>query len=67
MFTLVFDWVSLLFLRLVFIISRRVLFYRGRYISRDKSYNRFIYLVLAFVISISIIVLRPNLISILLG
>lgn len=66
-FTLIVDWVSLLFIRLVFIISRRVLFYRGSYISGDKIYNRFIYLVLAFVISIRIIVLRPNLISILLG
>jgi len=66
-FTLVLDWVSLLFLRLVYLISARVLFYRGSYISADKTFNRFIYLVLGFVASIRAIVLRPNLIRILLG
>lgn len=48
-------------------ISRRVLFYRGRYIRGDKRFNRFIYLVLGFVSSIGFMVLRPNLIRILLG
>ena len=66
-FTLVFDWIRLLFLGFVFLISRRVLYYRGRYIAGDKRFNRFIYLVLAFVFSISIMVIRPNLIRILLG
>lgn len=33
----------------------------------DKNFNRFIYLVLMFVLSMAIIVLRPNLVSILLG
>lgn len=66
-FTLILDWVSLLFISFVFVISGRVLFYRGRYMEGDKTSGRFIYLVLAFVLSISIIVLRPNLISILLG
>lgn len=66
-FTLILDWVSLLFISFVFVISGRVLFYRGRYMEGDKTSGRFIYLVLAFVLSISIMVLRPNLISILLG
>ena len=66
-FTLIFDWISLRFLWFVFIISSRVLYYRGRYIKEDKRINRFIYLVLAFVLSIIIIVLSPNIIRILLG
>ena len=66
-FTLVLDWIRLLFLGFVFLISRRVLFYRGRYIRGDKRFNRFIYLVLGFVSSIGFMVLRPNLIRILLG
>lgn len=66
-FTLIFDWISLLFLCFVFLISRRVLYYRGRYIIGDKNFNRFIYLVLMFVFSIAAIVLSPNLIRILLG
>ena len=65
--TLVLDWVSLLFMSFVFAISRSVLFYRGRYINGDKRFNRFMYLVLAFVISMRFIVFRPNLIRILLG
>ncbi len=65
--TLVLDWISLLFMRFVFVISGRVLYYRGSYIVDDKTFNRFIYLVLAFVASMRFIVLRPNLISILLG
>ena len=66
-FTLVFDWIRLLFLGFVFLISRSVLYYRGRYIAGDKRFNRFMYLVLAFVFSIRMIVIRPNLIRILLG
>ena len=66
-FTLVMDWIRLLFLGFVLLISRRVLYYRGRYIIGDKRFNRFIYLVLGFVASIGIIVMSPNLIRILLG
>lgn len=66
-FVLIFDWISILFICFVTLISRRVIFYRGRYMCEDKNFNRFIYLVLAFVISIGFMVLRPNLIRILLG
>lgn len=65
--TLVFDWLSFIFLRFILFISSMVIFYRGEYIRGDKHYNRFIYLVLAFVISINALIVRPNLISILLG
>jgi len=44
-----------------------VLFYRGGYIRGDKDINRFMYLVLGFVASIGFIIIRPNLVSILLG
>nr|YP_009973071.1 NADH dehydrogenase subunit 5 [Cancer pagurus]QNH68758.1 NADH dehydrogenase subunit 5 [Cancer pagurus] len=66
-FTLIFDWVSLMFLCFVFLISSSVLFYSGSYMGQDKSFNRFMYIVLAFVLSMSMMVLSPNLISILLG
>nr|YP_003204792.1 NADH dehydrogenase subunit 5 [Charybdis japonica]ACJ49890.1 NADH dehydrogenase subunit 5 [Charybdis japonica] len=66
-FTLVLDWVSLLFMGFVFVISGSVLFYSGSYMAEDKTSNRFMYLVLAFVLSMSFMVLSPNLISILLG
>nr|YP_009509611.1 NADH dehydrogenase subunit 5 [Epixanthus frontalis]AUN45028.1 NADH dehydrogenase subunit 5 [Epixanthus frontalis] len=66
-FTLVFDWVSLLFLSFVLLISSSVLFYSGSYMLGDKTFNRFMYLVLAFVFSMGMMVLSPNMISILLG
>jgi len=48
-------------------ISSIVLYYRGEYIGGDENINRFIYLVLAFVLSMAFLIIRPNLVSILLG
>lgn len=64
---LIFDWISLLFISFVLFISSLVIYYRKDYISGDIFINRFIILVLLFVFSIIIIILRPNLIRILLG
>lgn len=44
-----------------------VLFYRGGYMEGDFNLNRFIYLVLAFVISITFLIISPNIVRILLG
>nr|YP_007474233.1 NADH dehydrogenase subunit 5 [Austinograea rodriguezensis]AEX32623.1 NADH dehydrogenase subunit 5 [Austinograea rodriguezensis] len=66
-FTLVLDWISLLFLCFVCLISSSVLYYSGSYMIDDKTLSRFMYIVLAFVFSMSMMVLSPNLISILLG
>ncbi|YP_005296398.1 NADH dehydrogenase subunit 5 (mitochondrion) [Procambarus clarkii] len=65
--TLVFDWLSFMFLSFILFISSMVMFYSGGYMSGDKHYNRFMYLVLAFVISMNALIVSPNLISILLG
>jgi len=65
--TLILDWISLIFMRFVTFISSIVLFYRGGYMAGDLNINRFIYLVLAFVLSITFLIISPNLISILLG
>lgn len=62
-----FDWISLIFIRFVLFISSIVLFYRNQYIEGDLNINRFIILVLIFVFSIILLIIRPNLISILLG
>nr|YP_009498519.1 NADH dehydrogenase subunit 5 [Parasesarma pictum]AWK60832.1 NADH dehydrogenase subunit 5 [Parasesarma pictum] len=66
-FVLIFDWISMLFLSFVLLISSSVMFYSGSYMYGDKNFNRFMYLVLAFVFSMAMMVLSPNLISILLG
>ena len=65
--TLILDWMSLIFMGFVSFISAIVLFYSGGYISGDMNINRFIYLVLGFVLSITFLIIRPNLVSILLG
>lgn len=64
---LYFDWISLLFIRFVLFISSIVIFYRIEYIRRDKFINRFIILVIIFVVSIIFLIISPNLIRILLG
>jgi NADH-ubiquinone oxidoreductase chain 5 len=51
----------------VFFISSLVIFYRDDYIHGDLNINRFILIVLLFVLSIMFLIIRPNLISILLG
>nr|UAM92183.1 NADH dehydrogenase subunit 5 [Geosesarma faustum] len=66
-FILIFDWISMLFLSFVLLISSSVMFYSGSYMIGDKNFNRFMYLVLTFVFSMAMMVLSPNLISILLG
>lgn len=65
--TFLFDWISLLFISFVLIIASLVIYYRKEYIRRDVNINRFIILVLIFVLSIIILIIRPNLIRILLG
>nr|YP_009108332.1 NADH dehydrogenase subunit 5 [Tenuibranchiurus glypticus]AIU94543.1 NADH dehydrogenase subunit 5 [Tenuibranchiurus glypticus] len=65
--SLIFDWVSCFFLSFVFFISSLVMYYSGDYMSGDRSYTRFMYLVFAFVLSMGALIISPNLISILLG
>jgi len=65
--TLILDWISLIFIGFVSFISSIVIFYRGGYIAGDFNINRFIYLVLAFVGSITFLIISPNIVSILLG
>nr|YP_010385024.1 NADH dehydrogenase subunit 5 [Hapalocarcinus marsupialis]UPL65037.1 NADH dehydrogenase subunit 5 [Hapalocarcinus marsupialis] len=66
-FIMVFDWISTLFLSFVLLISSMVMFYSGSYMKGDENFSRFMYLVLAFVMSMSLMILSPNFISILLG
>lgn len=61
------DWISLLFIIFVSLISSVVIFYRKRYIYSEKNLNRFIILVLLFVFSIILLIISPNIIRIFLG
>nr|WEG23144.1 NADH dehydrogenase subunit 5 [Bithia sp. 1 HNL-2023a] len=65
--TLLLDWMSLIFISFVLMISSLVIYYSKEYMSMDCSVNQFIMLILMFVISMLFLIISPNLISILLG
>nr|YP_008239027.1 NADH dehydrogenase subunit 5 [Elophila interruptalis]AGO90256.1 NADH dehydrogenase subunit 5 [Elophila interruptalis] len=61
------DWMSLLFMMFVLLISSVVIYYSKSYMSSELNLNRFIMLVLLFVFSMMLLIISPNIISILLG
>nr|AZL93146.1 NADH dehydrogenase subunit 5 [Ceraphronidae sp. ZJUH_2016007] len=61
------DWISLMFLGVVMFISSFVMFYSVEYMGSNKFINLYMYLVLMFVMSMGLVILSPNLLSILLG
>nr|ASM82599.1 NADH dehydrogenase subunit 5 [Agnetina aequalis] len=65
--TFLLDWMSLIFMGFVLFISSLVIFYSREYMGGDLNINRFILLVLMFVLSMMFLIISPNLISILLG
>nr|YP_010321787.1 NADH dehydrogenase subunit 5 [Stenochironomus gibbus]UKO32975.1 NADH dehydrogenase subunit 5 [Stenochironomus gibbus] len=67
MMVLIFDWVSLLFMSYVLLISSFVIYYSKDYMVEDLNIRRFIIMIMLFVFSMMMMILSPNLISILLG
>ena len=65
--TFLFDWMSLLFMVFVFVISSLLILYSDDYMFGDLNIIWFISLVLIFVVSIIFLIVSPNVISILLG
>jgi len=63
----IFDFISLYFISLVRLVAGRVILFRTSYISKEVYFRRFIGLVVSFVISIFLLILRPNIIRLLLG
>nr|ARH54306.1 NADH dehydrogenase subunit 5 [Curculionidae sp. 4 AH-2016] len=61
------DWVSLLFMSFVLLISSMIIKYSEEYMEGDKNLKRFIYLMMLFVFSMMMVILSSNLIMILLG
>nr|QNH68839.1 NADH dehydrogenase subunit 5 [Anartia jatrophae saturata] len=61
------DWMSLLFMMFVFLISSSVIYYSKSYMNSELNLNRFIILVLLFVFSMILLIISPNMISIFLG
>nr|AYM85045.1 NADH dehydrogenase subunit 5 [Melanoplus bivittatus] len=65
--TLILDWMSLIFMSFVMYISSLVIYYSEDYMFGERNMNRFIIIVLMFILSMGFLIISPNLISILLG
>ena len=66
-FIILLDWISLLFLRIVLLISSIVFLYSIYYIEGELNSLKFIYLVFIFVLSICLLILSPNIFGLILG
>nr|YP_009330385.1 NADH dehydrogenase subunit 5 [Eurema blanda]ANN44651.1 NADH dehydrogenase subunit 5 [Eurema blanda] len=67
MFSMLLDWMSVLFMMFVSLISSSVIYYSKSYMSSELNLTRFIILVLMFVFSMMLLIISPNIISIFLG
>nr|ALQ12067.1 NADH dehydrogenase subunit 5 [Aquarius elongatus] len=65
--TFIFDWMSMFFCGCVFFISSMVVLYSHSYMISDENKIRFLYLVLMFIFSMFMMIMSPNMISILIG
>nr|YP_010117204.1 NADH dehydrogenase subunit 5 [Downesia tarsata]QPM99432.1 NADH dehydrogenase subunit 5 [Downesia tarsata] len=66
-YVILLDWMSLMFISFVLLISSSVIIYSMEYMAGDLNFYRFIYLVMMFVMSMLLMIMSPSLISILLG
>nr|QWW90534.1 NADH dehydrogenase subunit 5 [Matsumuramata muiri] len=64
---LLFDWMSMIFLSVVFLISGCVFLYSLDYMSGDLYIVRFYFLVFLFVLSMFMLIMMPDLICLMLG
>nr|AOY34905.1 NADH dehydrogenase subunit 5 [Lethocerus deyrollei] len=62
-----FDWMSTMFISFVLFISSMVVYYSGSYMGSDLYKSRFLFMVIMFVFSMFIMIVSPNMISILIG
>nr|YP_010987389.1 NADH dehydrogenase subunit 5 [Anagyrus galinae]WON65602.1 NADH dehydrogenase subunit 5 [Anagyrus galinae] len=61
------DWLSLMFIFCVFLISSMIIFYCCDYMYMDINKNRFFFLMIFFIFSMFLMILSPNMVSIILG
>jgi len=61
------DFISLYFISLVSLVSGSVIIFRTRYMGGEIFFGRFIGLVFSFIASIYLLILSPNIISLILG
>nr|QGA47472.1 NADH dehydrogenase subunit 5 [Encyrtus sasakii] len=61
------DWLSLIFIFTVLLISSMIFFYCCEYMGHDFNINRFFYLIFLFVISMILMIISPSILTIILG
>ncbi|YP_008758401.1 NADH dehydrogenase subunit 5 (mitochondrion) [Diuraphis noxia] len=66
-YVILLDWMSLMFISFVFLISSMILLYSMEYMNYDFNKNRFLMLMNFFIMFMFFLIISPNLISILLG
>uniref|UniRef100_A0AB74RXP7 NADH-ubiquinone oxidoreductase chain 5 n=1 Tax=Echinolaelaps echidninus TaxID=2759148 RepID=A0AB74RXP7_9ACAR len=66
-FLILFDWISSLFMFIVYFISSMVILYSYEYMFNDKKKLKFIILMILFVLSMNFLVISPNLFISILG
>nr|YP_010261474.1 NADH dehydrogenase subunit 5 [Brachymeria lasus]UIB40556.1 NADH dehydrogenase subunit 5 [Brachymeria lasus] len=62
-----FDWMTFMFIFIVFFISSMIMIYCVDYMSHEYNKNMFLLLMIFFIFSMMLLVISPNLMSILLG
>uniref|UniRef100_A0AAU6PC45 NADH-ubiquinone oxidoreductase chain 5 n=1 Tax=Ledropsis sp. TaxID=3133679 RepID=A0AAU6PC45_9HEMI len=67
-FTLLMDWMSMTFMSTVLMISSMIMMYSNMYMEKNKNeLNRFMKLTNLFIFSMILMIISPNMISIMLG
>nr|UEE83292.1 NADH dehydrogenase subunit 5 [Petalocephala eurglobata] len=67
-FIMLMDWMSMMFMSTVLMISSMIMLFSSTYMASNKSEEkRFIYLINLFILSMMLMIISPNMISIMLG
>nr|AHA52470.1 NADH dehydrogenase subunit 5 [Therophilus festivus] len=61
------DWMMMIFIMVIMLISSMVMIYSMNYMENEYYLNRFLILILTFILSMIFMIISPNLLSILLG
>nr|YP_009400289.1 NADH dehydrogenase subunit 5 [Baizongia pistaciae]ARW70335.1 NADH dehydrogenase subunit 5 [Baizongia pistaciae] len=66
-YVILIDWMSLIFISFIFLISSMILLYSMEYMNFDLNKSRFLMLMNLFIMFMVLLIISPNMISILLG
>nr|AIA77221.1 NADH dehydrogenase subunit 5 [Megalyra sp. MM-2014] len=61
------DWISILFISIIFLITSNIFWYSIEYMLIDKSINLFMWLINLFMLSMIILIISPNIFSMIMG